>query len=67
MLYNVKLDDIQDDDNDLELLDAILKNAASNKVDNISTNTEEDKAKVNDAFTKQEVNNKYDGDPVKVN
>ena len=48
-------------------MDAILKNAASNKVDNISTNTEEDKAKVNDAFTKQEVNNKYDGDPVKVN
>ena len=67
MLYNVKLDDIQVDDNDLKLLDAIIKNEVSNKVDDISTNSVEDMAKVNDAVKKQEVNNKWDGDSVKVN
>ena len=67
MLYNVKLDDIQVDDNDLKLLDAIIKNEVSNKVDDISTNAVEDMAKVNDAVKKQEVNNKWDGDSVKVN
>ena len=67
MLYNVKLDDIQDDDNDLKLLDTIIKNEVSNEVDDISTNSVEDMAKVNDAVKKQEVNNKWDGDSVKVN
>ena len=67
MLYNVKLDDIQVDDNDLKLLDAIIKNEVSNEVDDISTNAVEDMAKVNDAVKKQEVNNKWDGDSVKVN
>ena len=67
MLYNVKLDDIQDDDNDLKLLDTIIKNEVSNEVDDISTNSVEDMAKINDAVKKQEVNNKWDGDSVKVN
>jgi hypothetical protein len=67
LLYNVKLDDIQDDDNDLKLLDTIIKNEVSNEVDDISTNSVEDMAKVNDAVKKQEVNNKWDGDSVKVN
>lgn len=51
----------------LKLLDTIIKNEVSNEVDDISTNSVEDMAKVNDAVKKQEVNNKWDGDSVKVN